>query len=115
MTQAQTNALRDGDRVKHNGAFGQDDRGTIAHGHIVWDKGGVTLFHQFNTMRHVELDRKAPVLEAVDDDPARMNSISDLVFITQFEIDLVDAGESEVDVRAHRKFVKKWGGSQWPA
>jgi hypothetical protein len=47
-------------------------------------------------------------LEAVDDDPARMHTVADLVFIAQFEIDLVEAGESEVDVRPHRKFVKKW-------
>lgn len=47
-------------------------------------------------------------LEAVDDDPARVKTISDLVYIAQFEIDLVEAGESDVDVRLHRKFVKKW-------
>ena len=48
-------------------------------------------------------------LEMVDNDPARTHTIADLVYIAQFEIDLVEAGESEVDVRPHRKFVKKWG------
>jgi hypothetical protein len=47
-------------------------------------------------------------LEMVDDDPARTHTIADLVYIAQFEIDLVEAGESEIDVRPHRKFVKKW-------
>ena len=47
-------------------------------------------------------------LEGVDDDPARINTVSDLVFIAQFEIDLVEAGESTIDVRPHRKFVKKY-------
>ena len=48
-------------------------------------------------------------LEAVDNDPARTHTIADLVFIAQFEIDLVEAGESDIDVRPHRKFVKRWG------
>lgn len=48
-------------------------------------------------------------LEGVDDDPARTSNLSDLVFIAQFEIDLVEAGESTIDVRPHRRFVKKWG------
>jgi hypothetical protein len=47
-------------------------------------------------------------LEMVDDDPARTKTVADLVFITQFEIDLVEAGESKIDVRPHRRFVKKW-------
>lgn len=48
-------------------------------------------------------------LEAVDNDPSRTTTIADLVSITQFEIDLVESGESKVDVRLHRRFVKKWG------
>ena len=48
-------------------------------------------------------------LEAVDNDPARTHTIADLVYIAQFEIDLAEAGESEVDVKPHRKFVNKWG------
>lgn len=47
-------------------------------------------------------------LEAVDDDPARTNTVADLVFIAQFEVDLVEAGESDIDVRPHRKFIKKY-------
>jgi hypothetical protein len=47
-------------------------------------------------------------LEGVDNDPARTNTIADLVFITQFEIDLVEAGESDINVKPHRKFVTKW-------
>jgi hypothetical protein len=48
-------------------------------------------------------------LEDVDDDPARTPTVADLVYMAQFEIDLVESGESEVDVTPHRKFVKKWG------
>lgn len=49
-------------------------------------------------------------LEAVDADPARMDgTVASLVYIAQFEIDLVEAGESEIDVRPHRRFIKKWG------
>jgi hypothetical protein len=50
-------------------------------------------------------------LEGVDNDPARTQTVSDLVYIAQFEIDLVEAGESEIDVTSHRKFVKKYSGA----
>lgn len=56
--------------------------------------------------------REFSKLEAVDDDPARMNTVADLVFIAQFEIDLVEAGESEINVKPHRRFVEKWKGSE---
>ncbi len=52
-------------------------------------------------------------LAGVDDDPARMNSVADLVFIAQFEIDFYDEGESELtkaEITPIRKFVKKWEG-----
>jgi hypothetical protein len=55
--------------------------------------------------------REFDKLAGVDADPARMNSIADLIFIAQFEIDLVNEGESAIDVRPHRKFVKKWSAA----
>ena len=52
-------------------------------------------------------------LYGVDDDPARTQEIPDLVFISQFEIDLFEAGESELtpaQIKPIRKFVDKWTG-----
>lgn len=48
-------------------------------------------------------------LEGVDNDPARTHTVADLVYIAQFEIDLVKEGESTINIEPHRKFVKKWG------
>lgn len=56
-----------------------------------------------------EFDR----LAGVDDDPARISSVADMVCISQFEIDLFEAGESqltEVQLKPIRKFVDKWTG-----
>lgn len=50
-------------------------------------------------------------LAMVDDDPARTHTIADLVYITQFEIDLFEAGESTLtaaQIKPHRRFVAKW-------
>ncbi len=47
-------------------------------------------------------------LEAVDTDWTRLDTIDSLVYSAQFEIDLVKTGESTVDVREHRRFVRKW-------
>lgn len=47
-------------------------------------------------------------LEGVEIDPLRCTSIDDLVFIAQFEIDLVEEGESKINIKPHRKFVNKW-------
>lgn len=46
--------------------------------------------------------------DAYDDDPARTLTVADLCFIAQFEVDLVDEGESHIDVRKHRRFVSRW-------
>lgn len=57
--------------------------------------------------------REFDKLPGVDNDSARMNSVSDLVFIAQFEVDRFDEGESELtaqQVKPIRKFVDKWTG-----
>jgi hypothetical protein len=57
--------------------------------------------------------REFDKLEGVDNDPARINGIPDLVFIARFEIDHFDEGESELtaaQVKPIRKFVDKWDG-----
>lgn len=51
-------------------------------------------------------------LAGVDNDPARTVTVSDLVFIAQFELDLANEGESELtsaELAKIRKFVKRWG------
>ena len=52
-------------------------------------------------------------LPGVDDDPARLRTVADLVYIAQFEIDHFNEGESEMteaEVAPLRSFVKKWEG-----
>lgn len=57
--------------------------------------------------------REFAALAGVDNDPARMHSVADLVFIARFEIDLFDEGDSELtaaQLKPIRKFVAKWDG-----
>ena len=50
-------------------------------------------------------------LAGVDTDHSRMKTVSDLVYIATFELDLADAGESTLnlsELRLIRAFVKRW-------
>lgn len=66
-----------------------------------------TIEARYQKARHEFLS-----LAGVDADPFRMGTISDLVFIAQFELDLADEGESTLtgaELGKIRRFVKKWG------
>jgi hypothetical protein len=57
--------------------------------------------------------REFSKLAGVDNDPSRINSVADLVFIAQFEIDLFNEGDSTLtpeEMKPIRKFVAKWDG-----
>lgn len=59
----------------------------------------------------VKAEHEFDKLAGVDNDPGRIRSIADLVFIAQFEIDLFEEGESQLtpaQIKPIRKFVAKW-------
>lgn len=61
--------------------------------------------------RYQRAEREFTALAGVDIDPARMGTVSDLVFIAQFELDLAAEGEStlsEPELAKIRRFVRKY-------
>lgn len=61
--------------------------------------------------RYDKAERDFMGLAGVDNDPARMDTVADLVFIAQFELDLAAEGESTLtpkDLAKIARFVKKY-------
>jgi hypothetical protein len=60
---------------------------------------------------YAKAEREFMGLAGVDNDPARMGTVADLVFIAQFELDLAAEGEStftDAELSEIRKFVRKY-------